>query len=111
MSYNLSATNRVREWRDVKVKDIFALDKLYHVSGFAHPNLPVIVEDAERRFELMQWGLIPSWTKSEEQAIEFCNMSLNAKAETLFEKPMFKIPALTKRCMLPVDGFYEWRDI
>ncbi|HXB12790.1 MAG TPA: SOS response-associated peptidase [Bacteroidia bacterium] len=111
MCYNIAATDRVRELLDEKVKDIFALNQLYHVSGFAHPDLPVVIEDIERRFELMHWGLIPSWTKSEEQAIEFSNMSLNAKAETIFEKPMFRQSILTKRCVLPVDGFYEWRDI
>jgi putative SOS response-associated peptidase YedK len=38
-------------------------------------------------------------------------MALNAKAETIFEKPMFRKPIMSKRCVLPVDGFYEWREI
>lgn len=59
----------------------------------------------------MQWGLIPAWTGDEKKAWEYSNMALNAKAETIFEKPMFCNLIMSKRCILPVDGFYEWREI
>jgi putative SOS response-associated peptidase YedK len=114
MCYNLAAKQRIKalqEMYGVKFDEELARHGYYQVSGFAHPKLPVISEERPNEFELMQWGLIPSWTRDEEKAKEFSNMALNAKAETIFEKPMFRKPIMSKRCILPVDGFYEWRDI
>lgn len=80
---------------------------LYMVSGFAHPKLPIITNND---FVLKEWGLIPDWSNSLQQAIELQNMTLNAKAETVFEKPSFRKNILTNRCLLPVTGFFEWRE-
>ena len=114
MCYNLAAKQRIKALQEkygIKFDEELARHGYYQVSGFAHPKLPVITQTNPKDFELMQWGLIPSWTKDEEKAKEFQNMALNAKAETIFEKPMFRKPILSKRCILPVDGFYEWREI
>ena len=114
MCYNLAAKQRIKALQEkygVRFDEELAKHGYYEVSGFSHPKLPVISQENPGQFELMQWGLIPSWTKDAEKAKEFQNMALNAKAETIFEKPMFRKPILTKRCILPVDGFYEWRDI
>ena len=116
MCYNLAAKQRIKALqekygKDVKFDEELARHGYYEVSGFTHPKLPVMAEEHPNEFELMQWGLIPSWTKDEEKAKELSNMALNAKAETIFEKPMFRKPIISKRCILPVDGFYEWRTI
>ncbi len=89
-----------------------ALDniKFYHVSGFTHPQLPLLTQENKKEFNLFHWGLIPSWCPNEEKAYEFSNMALNAKAETIFEKPMFRDGVTCKRCILPVNGFYEWHE-
>jgi putative SOS response-associated peptidase YedK len=52
----------------------------------------------------MQWGLVPSWTKDPDAAKKI----INARAETVSEKPTFKGGAKYRRCLLPADGFYEW---
>ena len=114
MCYNIAAKQRIKEIEktyNVKFDEELARHGYYQITGFAHPKLPVLIEDSQKKFELMQWGLIPSWTKDEVKAREFSDMTLNAKAETVFEKPMFKRSILSKRCVLPVDGFYEWRAI
>lgn len=79
------------------------------LSGFAHPLLPVLTAQGKRRFELMRWGLIPHWVSHHTQAAELSQQTLNARAETLFEKPSFRDVALTQRCIIPVTGFYEWQ--
>ena len=67
---------------------------------------PVIVHaDGKRTIELFQWGLIPVWAK--DPAIG--NKMINARAETLAEKPSFKRLVGKRRCLVLADGFYEWR--
>lgn len=68
-------------------------------------DAPVVIEDGGRRLELFRWGLIPSWAK--EAAIG--HKMINARAETLMEKPSFKKPFQSRRCLVLADGFYEWR--
>ena len=71
--------------------------------------IPVIVpepNDGDLRALLnMKWGLVPGWAK--DPAIG--NKMINAKAETLLEKPSFRDPFRKRRCLIPADGFYEWR--
>ncbi|MDR3651523.1 MAG: SOS response-associated peptidase [Paludibacter sp.] len=83
------------------------IPNLYMVSGFAHPKLPVITDN---EIVLKEWGLIPSWAKSKDDAFELRDKTLNAKGETIYEKPSFSQNILSRRCLLPVSGFFEWRD-
>ncbi|HEX8833771.1 MAG TPA: SOS response-associated peptidase [Abditibacteriaceae bacterium] len=57
-----------------------------------------------RVLDAFRWGLIPSWAKDESIGYKM----INARAETLPEKPSFKIALLRRRCLIPADGFYEW---
>ena len=67
---------------------------------------PVIVHaDGKRTIELFRWGLIPWWAK--DPAIG--NQMINARAETLAEKPAFKNLLGNRHCLVLADGFYEWR--
>lgn len=80
----------------------------YHaISGFAHPHLLVFTNDEPYTPQVMQWGLIPSWAKDISVAGTIMNQTLNARAETMFEKPSFKQSALKKRCLVYLDAFYE----
>ncbi len=84
----------------------------YHASGFEHPDLPVITNENPREIQLLNWGLIPSWTKDVQSAVEISNRTLNARSETMFEKPAYKESSLERRCLVIVDGFFEhhWKN-
>jgi putative SOS response-associated peptidase YedK len=68
-------------------------------------DVPVIVGDKpDRRCETMRWGLVPSWGKDPAMGRRL----INARAETLTEKPAFRGLVAKKRCLIPASGFYEW---
>jgi putative SOS response-associated peptidase YedK len=82
----------------------------YIVSGFSNPRLPVITIDEPAEFSLFQWGLIPFWVKDENAAADIKTKTLNARAETISEKPSFRDSFKSRRCLIPVHGFFEWHD-
>src|SRR5258706_12216418 len=71
------------------------------------PTQPVavIANNSERVLELFQWGLIPSWAKDPKIGSKL----INARAETLAEKPSFRTALKRRRCLVVADGFYEWK--
>ncbi len=66
--------------------------------------LAVITHEGERRLGPLRWGLIPFWAK--EPAIG--NKMINARSETVHEKPSFRSAFQRRRCLIPADGFFEW---
>jgi putative SOS response-associated peptidase YedK len=62
---------------------------------------------SEREFVLLRWGLIPSWAKD----ASIGNRLINARAETVAEKPAFKNALKHRRCLVPASGFYEWQKL
>lgn len=64
-----------------------------------HPKEPI------RQLSLMKWGLIPNWAKSPSGAARM----INARSETAATKPAFRDPLKSRRCLIPADGFYEWK--
>lgn len=83
---------------------------VYHASGFSFPVMPVVTQQAPDRVQAYRWGLIPHWTKSAEEAGKLRAQTLNARGETIFEKPSFRSYAPGRRCIVPADGFFEWMD-
>lgn len=83
------------------------INEQYHVNAFNFPKYPIITTSDE--VEIFNWGLIPFWVKNEEDADEIKRMTLNARADTIFEKPSFREPILKKRCIIPSTGYFEWR--
>ncbi len=84
----------------VPASDLPFLSPRYNIAPTQ--TVPVIIERrAERRLALFQWGLIPSWSKEPKGFI-------NARAETLEDKPSFSESFQRRRCLIPADGFYEW---
>jgi putative SOS response-associated peptidase YedK len=71
------------------------------------PSQPaaVVVADGDRVLDLYRWGLIPSWAKDPKIGYKM----INARAETVAEKPSYRRPFQRQRCLVPADGFYEWR--
>lgn len=69
--------------------------------------LPVVVEphEGERRIEMMRWGLVPVWAKDPKIGYKL----INARDDTIFEKPMWRGVVLKKRALIPATGFYEWQ--
>ena len=66
--------------------------------------IPVILHDNGRHFRLMRWGLWPAWVKDLRRFTQL----INARAETVTEKPAFKNAIRRRRCLVPADGYYEW---
>lgn len=66
---------------------------------------PILVDDGFRRVRPMRWGLVPSWAREIPQGSQM----INARAETLLEKPSFRHLVPRRRCVVLTDGFYEWK--
>lgn len=84
-SYNVAPTQTVRTVLDRAPKD--------------EPEA-----DAVRQLRSVRWGLIPSWAKD----AKIGSRLINARSETITEKPSFKKAASRRRCIVPADGYYEW---
>ena len=82
---------------------------MYVASAFTYPFMPVISNEEPTVISFSQWGLVPSWVKDIQTAAKIRTKTLNARSETIFEKPSFKHSILSRRCLVLVDGFYEWR--
>ncbi len=80
----------------------------YFVGGFEHPKFPIVHHSG---VDLMEWGLIPFWTKDATQAKDIRVKTLNAVSETAFEKPSFRESIKKRRGLLTVTAFFEWRDV
>jgi putative SOS response-associated peptidase YedK len=91
--------------KNLKMNGEFS-DVYYLVSGFSHPRLPVIKKHS---IDISEWGLIPSFVTDEEKVNELANKTLNARSDTIHEKPSFRNSIKSNRCVLPLDGFYEWQ--
>jgi putative SOS response-associated peptidase YedK len=73
------------------------------------PTQPIaairLAEDGQRELTFFHWGLIPSWAKD----VKIGSRMINARSETVTEKPSFRAAFKRRRCLIPADGFYEWQ--
>ncbi|GLX97428.1 SOS response-associated peptidase [Herbidospora sp. NBRC 101105] len=77
-------------------KDVYAvMSRVPHVEGATRPV---------RQLRVVRWGLVPSWAKDP----SIGSRMINARIETVAEKPAFRKAFATRRCLLPADGYYEW---
>ncbi len=86
--------------------EVFLLKPRYNIA----PSQEVAVvrrlpDDRERKLAMLRWGLIPAWSKDPTKGAQ----PINAMAETAAEKPMFRDAFKRRRCLVPADGFYEWK--
>jgi putative SOS response-associated peptidase YedK len=80
---------------------------VFHANGYDHPKMPLILQEEKKKVVLFQWGLIPAWTKNLGQAQKVWNKTLNARSETVFEKPAYREAVENRRCLVVLDGFFE----
>jgi putative SOS response-associated peptidase YedK len=86
--------------------EVIPLKPRYNIS----PSQTVAVvrllpDDTERKLAMLRWGLIPAWAKDPAKA----RQPINAKSETVAELPTFRVAFRQRRCLIPADGFYEWK--
>jgi len=106
--YHLNSTPaEVSKHFDVDVRDNFP--PRYNVS----PTQPIATirmsETRTREYALMRWGFIPSWAKGDHLKRLSAKPLINARSETVAEKPTFRLAYKRRRCLIPADGFYEWK--
>jgi putative SOS response-associated peptidase YedK len=83
----------------------------YYYHAFGLPELPAICSGSPEKITLLKWGLIPSWVNTADDAEEIRYKTFNARSESIENKPSFSGSFKTKRCIIPVKGFYEWQHI
>jgi putative SOS response-associated peptidase YedK len=83
----------------------------YYYHAFGLPSLPAISSDEPEKIQLLKWGLIPSWTKGIDQANIIRYKTFNARSESIESKPSFSSSFRSRRCIVPVAGFFEWQHV
>jgi putative SOS response-associated peptidase YedK len=91
----------------LKKEDKF--ESKYIVNSFDRQKMPVITNKNPNYFQFFYWGLIPYWIKNFEDSEKIRMNTINARSESIFNKPSFKRSIRSKRCLIPADGFFEWR--
>lgn len=84
--------------------DQAGFEPIKEVNGFAHPFMPIIVDQRPDIITGANWGLLPTWAKD----TSFQKNTLNARIETIEEKPSFR-NSIKNRCLIPASNFYEWQ--
>lgn len=107
--YKLNKSQKALEDRFVaevvnKQQNVFFDTPMDVFNGFTHPKMPVITNKVPNQIQFFEWGLLPIWAKDK----SFQDNTLNARLETINEKPSFK-NSLNNRCLIPADGFIEWQ--
>ncbi len=91
------------------IKDRFAVELMLFDPGPRYNIAPTqqistIIFDGKRTLDGFRWGLVPRWAKD----VSVGSKLINARAETLTERPAFRPALQRRRCLIPADGFYEW---
>ena len=105
-SINTDTQNLERKYKK-RLKDQAVFKPVFHASGFEFLQWPIITPKGEN-IELMNWGLIPNWVNTPTAAREIKSKTLNARIETVDEKPSFRN---AQRCIIPSTGFFEWQTV
>ena len=88
-----------------------ALGKRYYMSAFTFPDAPAITNQAPDLIQPLRWGLVPGWVKDAAKARKIRAKTLNARFETLRQRASFKRAIEARRCLVLVDGFFEFREV
>ncbi|MBS1852988.1 MAG: SOS response-associated peptidase [Acidobacteria bacterium] len=104
--YRLTQKEKVAEHFQAKAEEEIEALPRYNIAP-TQPVLTVRQESGVHRLGMMRWGLIPAWASD----IGFGNKTLNARSETVSRLPAFRDAIDSRRCLIPADGFYEWRTL
>lgn len=88
----------------VDLDDLMSIEDFELNKAFDYPKTPIITNEQPNKVSLYNWGLVPNWAED----TSFRHYALNARIETLNEKPSFK-DVIQNRCLILADGFYEWQ--
>jgi len=102
-------TRITRARRNAEGEIVGTVTERVRVGAFDFPDLPATFTVGQTEPQSLMWGLIPHWARHLEHAQELQVLGRNARAETMFEKPMFRDAARTGRCLIWLDGFFEWQ--
>jgi putative SOS response-associated peptidase YedK len=83
----------------------------YYYHAFSLPEMPAVCSGMSDKIQLLKWGLIPSWVKTIDDANKIRYKTFNARSESIDNKISFSSSFRSKRCIIPVKGFYEWQHI
>jgi putative SOS response-associated peptidase YedK len=83
----------------------------YYYHAFGLHDIPALCSGSSDRIQLLKWGLIPSWVRNIDEANAIRYKTFNARAESIATKPSFSASFKSKRCLIPVKGFFEWQHI
>ncbi|OIN60889.1 SOS response-associated peptidase [Arsenicibacter rosenii] len=84
----------------------------YHINAYQFTPSPVITRQQPDLIQFFHWGMIPKWVKSRTDADAIRAKTINARSESIFEKPSFRGAIQAgRRCLIPATGFYEWHTI
>jgi putative SOS response-associated peptidase YedK len=105
--------NLVKEELEKRYGATFLDPEKYHPSYYYHafgfPEMAAVCSGSTDKIQVLKWGLIPSWVRSMDSAGEIRIKTFNARAESIDSKPSFSEAFISKRCIIPVQGFYEWQ--
>jgi putative SOS response-associated peptidase YedK len=90
--------------REFKVAEVPDLEARYNIAP-TQDILSIRQLESDREAVFLTWGLVPSWAKD----VSIGSKLINARSETVTEKPSFREAFKKRRCIIPADGFYEWQ--
>lgn len=103
-----SSPDQIAQYFDAEVVDDKLFERGPNFNTAPTSEVLVIREDGTtRRLDAFRWGLVPSWAKD----LSIGSKMINSRAETVAAKPSFKRAFASRRCIIPVDGFYEWKAV
>ena len=107
MCFFLKQSKKAKEIKDrfkvqIEEEGLFKIQE--YLNGFSHPSTPIICNEDPSFVKHFDWGLIPHWAKDH----SIRKHTLNARIESIHEKPSFK-EVVNNRCLILTDGFFEWK--
>jgi putative SOS response-associated peptidase YedK len=103
--YTLTATDPAGLRDRFPLGESVAIEPRFNIAPSDHVLAVTTTKEGEPRGELLRWGFVPFWAKDPAIGVRM----INARAESLAEKPAFRDALATRRCLIVADGFYEWQ--